>query len=328
MTGTGGGSRDQRQLYAEGKRSFYDKGAGRRRLWPRGRIWCWNFRISMPAMRGAEFAYEAMAVLEGTGVVTDLVFGSECGDISLLKEAAEISTAGRSEECGVSDTGREIGRGDGGAGQGTGREAGGGILEKEEGTETENRGEGKDQEGRKLLLSREIQKRIRAGLSYPAAFGQAVSEVWGSAAGNVFQNPNDVLGIGYLSALKNLGSKIEPHCIARTGAGHRERRTGDADIQTKFAGSGSIASGTALRKLIREKGIGAAADYLPEEVLRIFKAHLLSLGMRISIPFEIPAADRGRKPAQRDLLGHRGNREPDESGGSCIRFLSGIYESG
>ena len=124
----------------------------------------------------------------------------------------------------------------------------------------------------KLLLSREIQKRIRAGLSYPAAFGQAVSEVWGSAAGNVFQNPNDVLGIGYLSALKNLGSKIEPHCIARTGAGHRERRTGDADIQTKFAGSGSItASGTALRKLIREKGIGAAADYLPEEVLRIFQ---------------------------------------------------------
>ena len=73
-----------------------------------------------------------------------------------------------------------------------------------------------------------------------------------------------MLGIGYLSALKNLGSKIEPHCIARTGAGHRERRTGDADIQTKFAGSGSIASGTALRKLIREKGIGAAADYLPE----------------------------------------------------------------
>lgn len=60
---------------------------------------------------GAEFAYGAMAVLEGTGVVTDLVFGSECGDISLLKEAAEISTAGRSEECGVSDTGREIGRG-------------------------------------------------------------------------------------------------------------------------------------------------------------------------------------------------------------------------
>ena len=28
---------------------------------------------------GAEFAYGAMAVLEGTGVVTDLVFGSECG---------------------------------------------------------------------------------------------------------------------------------------------------------------------------------------------------------------------------------------------------------
>ncbi len=254
-----------------GSAAFYDKGARTAAALAAGADLVLELPHIYACNAGAEFAYGAMAVLEGTGVVTDLIFGSECGDISLLKEAAEISAAGRSEEYGVSDTGREIGRGDGGAGQGTGREAGGGILEKEEGTETENRGEGKDQEGRKFLLSREIQKRIRAGLSYPAAFGQAVSEVWGSAAGNVFQNPNDVLGIGYLSALKNLGSKIEPHCIARTGAGHRERRTGDADIQTKFAGSGSIASGTALRKLIREKGIGAAADYLPEEVLRIFQ---------------------------------------------------------
>ncbi len=252
-----------------GSAAFYDKGARTAAALAAGADLVLELPHIYACNAGAEFAYGAMAVLEGTGVVTDLVFGSECGDISLLKEAAEISTAGRSEECGVSDTGREIGRGDGGAGQGTGREAGGGIFERRYGNGEQRRRQ--RPRGTKASLVPEDAKRIRAGLSYPAAFGQAVSEVWGSAAGNVFQNPNDVLGIGYLSALKNLGSKIEPHCIARTGAGHRERRTGDADIQTKFAGSGSIASGTALRKLIREKGIGAAADYLPEEVLRIFQ---------------------------------------------------------
>ena len=100
-----------------GSAAFYDKGARTAAALAAGADLVLELPHIYACNAGAEFAYGAMAVLEGTGVVTDLVFGSECGDISLLKEAAEISTAGRSEECGVSDTGREIGRGDGGAGQ-------------------------------------------------------------------------------------------------------------------------------------------------------------------------------------------------------------------
>ena len=91
-----------------GSAAFYDKGARTAAALAAGADLVLELPHIYACNAGAEFAYGAMAVLEGTGVVTDLIFGSECGDISLLKEAAEISAAGRSEEYGVSDTGREI----------------------------------------------------------------------------------------------------------------------------------------------------------------------------------------------------------------------------
>ncbi len=197
---------------------------------------------------GTEFARGGTAVLDSIGVVTDLVFGSECGDIDLLKKAADIS---RSED------GRKT-------------DAGSGAAERKE-------------EG---ILSGEIRKNIRRGMTYPAAFGQAVSEVMGDEAAGIFRNPNDVLGISYIAALNRLRSEIEPHCIARRGAGHNDllpAAGGKYEADARPGGETEkaeqpVVSGPALRNLIRREGIRAAESFLPEESYQIFENELFFSG--------------------------------------------------
>ena len=194
-----------------------------------------------------EFAYGGAAVLNCTGVVTDLVFGSECGDIRLLRKAAAA--------VGVQKKTRESCR---------------------------KSGEKNDAESGSCdnILSAAIQRNIRRGMSYPSAFGQAADEIYGGEISDLFRNPNDVLGIGYIRALNDLGSSIRPHCILRKGASHSGHpvpesvhsaaeisETGDESGERKTENSGlqsriqRIASGTALRSLIRREGIGDCRNF-------------------------------------------------------------------
>ncbi|MBQ8633893.1 MAG: nucleotidyltransferase [Lachnospiraceae bacterium] len=114
-----------------------------------------------------------------------------------------------------------------------------------------------------------IQKHLRKGLSYPKAFALAVKES-GEASGlssELLEQPNNLLGLEYLKAIKKLASSIKPHTITRTGTGYHDEHS----AFSKESGT-LIASASAIRAaLSKEAGsISAAQPLLPAESYRIF----------------------------------------------------------
>ena len=86
---------------------------------------------------------------------------------------------------------------------------------------------------------------MKSGKSYPAALAEAVNEYYTDDVYETLSQPNNTLAVEYLSALDNLGSRIEPFTVARSGAAHDST---EAD--------GGFASATLIRKRIAE-----GADY-------------------------------------------------------------------
>ena len=68
-------------------------------------------------------------------------------------------------------------------------------------------------------------KQLKNGLSYPSARMQALSEYTGDAGCTaILSEPNNILGIEYLKAIKKLNSRILPYTIKRAGAHYHDRR--------------------------------------------------------------------------------------------------------
>lgn len=86
---------------------------------------------------------------------------------------------------------------------------------------------------------------MKSGKSYPAALAEAVNEYYTDDVYETLSQPNNTLAVEYLSALDNLGSRIEPFTVARSGAAHDSE---EAD--------GGFASASLIRKRIAE-----GADY-------------------------------------------------------------------
>ncbi|WP_349304855.1 nucleotidyltransferase [Paenibacillus sp. Marseille-Q4541] len=115
-------------------------------------------------------------------------------------------------------------------------------------------------------LATAIQQQLASGASYPAAYAAAAADLapGSDSAGALalLKQPNNTLGLHYLIALRRLGSAIRPFTAQRTGAGYHDA----------MPGPGSIASATALRRLLLgEDGLTAAAPYMPAEVLAILQ---------------------------------------------------------
>lgn len=100
-----------------------------------------------------------------------------------------------------------------------------------------------------------LRQSLRAGQSFPAAACEAAAVSPTPPAG-----PNDVLGIEYLRALKELGSCMEPFALTRAGAGHDEEG---------FAGL--HASATALRGRICAADWPSVSPYIPAGELEDIK---------------------------------------------------------
>lgn len=71
---------------------------------------------------------------------------------------------------------------------------------------------------------------------------------------------NDLLGIEYIRAIKDLGSKMKPLAIKREGSGYRDARL-DSEL---------LPSATALREEWRKNGVSATEKYLPVEALKVY----------------------------------------------------------
>lgn len=86
---------------------------------------------------------------------------------------------------------------------------------------------------------------IKMGKSYPAALAEAVKEYYTDDVYETLSSPNNTLAVEYISALDNLGAKMELFTVPRLGAAH------DSDSE-----SGGFASASLIRKMI-----AAGEDY-------------------------------------------------------------------
>lgn len=99
-----------------------------------------------------------------------------------------------------------------------------------------------------------LKQYLSEGLTFAAARQRAVEQICPEAAA-VLENPNDILAVEYLSALKKLGARLTPFCIKRHGVGH------------DCAADGFSASASAVREMMRDSR--DIADFLPSETVRI-----------------------------------------------------------
>ncbi|PLY00291.1 MAG: hypothetical protein C0623_07485 [Desulfuromonas sp.] len=111
-------------------------------------------------------------------------------------------------------------------------------------------------------IEKETRQRLRKGKSYPAARAEIVAELSNDATlSPILTEPNNILGIEYLRAIKKNDTTITPHTIRRSGAGYH-------DLDTV----GVIASATGIRhKLNAGEPVGT---FVPESALPLLQEGL------------------------------------------------------
>lgn len=85
-----------------------------------------------------------------------------------------------------------------------------------------------------------LKKNLSKGMSYPSARADAIKSCC-PAGTDLLKEPNNILAVEYLSALKKTRSSIKPYIIKRTSAGYNSE-----DI------TGSICSASAIRHLLQQ----------------------------------------------------------------------------
>lgn len=120
------------------------------------------------------------------------------------------------------------------------------------------------------LHSEKFSALMKSGKSYPAALAEAVRTYYTDDVYETLSTPNNTLAVEYISALDNIGSRIEPFTVARCGAAHD---------------SGSETEGFASASLIRKKilagedtsTLAPVVDAPTADIHRIERAILASL---------------------------------------------------
>ncbi len=106
-------------------------------------------------------------------------------------------------------------------------------------------------------LSELIVKNLSGGMTFAAARQAAVAELCGEGLSAVLSQPNNILGIEYIRAIKKLGSAIEVKTAGRCGAGHNSS-----------IACGNIASASFIRRMA-ENGEDIRR-FIPEKAYDIF----------------------------------------------------------
>ena len=201
------------------------------------------------------FAKGAVSLLDRLNLIDYLSFGSESGDLSLLKETAEaldeLDERGRLGNCSISRSQTCEWRTDevpGARGRGV--------------SDAQAAPAAASAQGNWADASPEYQERlrgyIRKGLSFPAAQEKAMVELGLSAeSAAVIREPNNALAIAYLRALAARKSKITPVTLKRYLSAHHDNSEGSF-------------SATAIRSRLQSKeALYDLAMSLPDTVLQI-----------------------------------------------------------
>lgn len=103
-------------------------------------------------------------------------------------------------------------------------------------------------------VSAKIKQLLKTGMNYPSAKTCAYE---GLIDDDILSEPNNILALEYIKAIKKLNSKIEPVTIKRNAAGHHD-----------IAATDKIASATAIRSLIYNGN--EYNNYIPDNAYKIF----------------------------------------------------------
>lgn len=106
-----------------------------------------------------------------------------------------------------------------------------------------------------------MKDRLAQGASFAAARESAVATLYPQGA-EILRNPNDILGLEYISALNMLGSAVKPVCIKRTGAEHDGAAVGE------FASASEI-----RRRLLSGEEV---SRFMPESAFEVLKNDISS----------------------------------------------------
>ncbi|HJV44133.1 MAG TPA: nucleotidyltransferase [Bacillota bacterium] len=107
-------------------------------------------------------------------------------------------------------------------------------------------------------FKQKIKELLALGLSYPKAYASAISSSF-NIPEKFIEQPNNILGLNYVLALKRLQSKIQPATVIRTKADYHQESITDQ----------RIASATAIRKQLLEKTINDIIPYVPKTTYEI-----------------------------------------------------------
>jgi len=162
------------------------------------------------ATAGADlFAFGAVDILNKSGIIDNMCFGSEEGNLETMLKISEILT--------------------------------------------------KEDNNFKKIFKQEIDK----GISYPKARQNALSITLNKNI-DFLNNPNNILSIEYLKALKILKSNIKPYTIARKKAQFHSKEI-----------NGNIASATAIRTAIYNNKTELLKKCIPENIVNDIISEIL-----------------------------------------------------
>lgn len=115
-------------------------------------------------------------------------------------------------------------------------------------------------------FQRKLKSYLNNGLSFPEARAEAIRKLLGEDAFKAINQPNNILGIEYLKAIKEYELPIQAETIERKDSNYHDKSPGQSDI----------ASATAIRNLVYKNQIETALKYIPEFNQDLFKSTINS----------------------------------------------------
>lgn len=165
------------------------------------------------------------------------------------------------------------------------------------------------------LLSPELKDALRKGLRGGETFARVRQKAVGALAGEeteaLLREPNNILGIEYLKAIRRLGSGMRPFTIRRVGAAHDEE-----------SGKNEFASASQIRRLIRQNG--DFARYMPEACAEIVRSEAAAG----NAPAGFAPVERAVLAKLRTMSAEELSRLPDISEGLENRIYAAARKAG
>jgi len=124
---------------------------------------------------------------------------------------------------------------------------------------------------------------LRQGMNYPRARAELLAELLPeSLAAELLAAPNNILGIEYLKALQQTGSRIKPVTIKRIGAGYHDTEVGVQNIASATGIRRRLVAGEPVESLIPpvaigplQAGIATGLKYDPEKYFSLLLTQIM-----------------------------------------------------